>query len=663
MYIYKFNTKKKIILVSLFLFVLLVLLGNYNREIIKTHINELVAQPSIKAKLINVSKVAIPLKNRILMRNIDDKITLLKSSGSCIFCDFTQGNLEGIDLNGADLRYANFTDANLSNTNLSEANLSYANLSGSNLTDSNLKKAYLYETNLSNTDLTGVNLRGVTLKNSNLTEVNLSRTNLDGVDLRNLDLTRVNLSGVDLSNKDFAGTILAQSNLSRANLSSANLTDAILSNASLSETILTEANLSGVNLDGVDLRNLDLTRVNLSGVDLTNKDLTGTILIGANLSGVNLDGVDLRNLDLTRVNLSGVDLTNKDLTGTILKDAKKIRMSIKNSSTLNWTALNETQNQNIIRYDLSGKVKYLATKEGLLFELKNNESKLVLDLNNDPKHRFSSHEQGGLLGIASQNELVFVSYTSKDIDGLISLVVDEYSMNFSKSRNVIKIEGFIDSHHFGGDLAFDQSGNLYLSVGDGCWTQCNQDNKVIYKLAPQNLNDYKGKILRLDISGLKLEPEIVAYGIRSPWGISIDSKDRMFILDCGWKSVESVYLLNDLNTGIPANLGWPVFEGSQRMMEHPLVLDDVLAPIFETNTRPGCVTAGVYLDNLELFVFADFYGNIRLLNQKEDGNWYLFDQYKQQNSIWSFSLDKKTNKIFVAPDNLELEIFEDLVEY
>jgi len=49
----------------------------------------------------------------------------------------------------------------------------------------------------------------------------------------------------------------------------------------------------------------------------------------------------------------------------------------------------------------------------------------------------------------------------------------------------------------------------------------------------QNLKSLKGKILRLDVSKLKQEPEIVAYGLRNPWKVSIDSKNRMFIGDCG----------------------------------------------------------------------------------------------------------------------------------
>jgi hypothetical protein len=227
-------------------------------------------------------------------------------------------------------------------------------------------------------------------------------------------------------------------------------------------------------------------------------------------------------------------------------------------------------------------------------------------------------------------------------------VVDEYSSDFSEVRNIMKIEGF-PLMHFGGALQFDSLGKLYLSTGDG-------SHNGSYEIHPQKLNDLRGKILRLDTSDLNLEPEVIAYGIRTPWGMTIDSKDRMFISQCGHSIAETIYFLNDLYSGIPANLGWPVFEGSKRRSNDELKYEDLLAPIFETNKRPGCMTAGVFMDDTELFVSGDFFGMIRLLKQKEDGTWYLFHEYKQDYFIWGFGLDKKTKKIFIAPNNLELEI-------
>jgi uncharacterized protein YjbI with pentapeptide repeats len=843
-------TKKKIVLIAFLVIALIFILGNYNREVIKSYINEVVKSPSTSVHIINIAKVVIPLKNFILMRNADDKIALLMSSGSCVFCDISQANFKGIDIEGVDLRYANLSGADLSNTNLSGANLTkvnlqdtilieadltnadlkgadlrganldYANLSGVNLTGTNvfetnfmgasltgvdlrnldltganlsridfsnkdltktiltkatlsesiffkanlqdtilieaqltladlkdadlrganLTGANLFRVDLRNLDLTRVNLSGVDLSNqnltgtilskanlsgvnatkavlqgailiesdltmadlkyadlgginftgsdltgsnlfksnlrkanltdinltgANLTKANLSEATLDGVDLRNKDLTGVNLSGVDLSNQDLTGTILYLVNLSEAkldgvdlrnkDLTAVNLSGVDLSNQDLTGATLLHADLSGVNLDGVDLSNKNLTGVNLTGVDLSNQDLTGTFLTYTNLSGANLDGVDLRNKDLTGTNLSGVDLSNQDLTGTTLKDAKKIEISIKNPSNSNWSALNEYQNLNTTRYDLHGDVQYIATKEGFLFESKNNTSRLVLDLSKDSLFPFSSIGEGGFLSVASREKLVYVSYISKDISGAVSLVVDEYSMNFNKVRNIITIDMSMPNDKFdnifGGTLLFDNLGKLYLSTGD-------TDDMI----SAQDLESLKGKILRLDVSKLKQEPEIIAYGTRSPWGVIIDSKDRMFILQCGFTSVESLYLLDDLYSGIPANLGWPVFEGSMRRLDDPLKFNDILAPIFETSKRPGCLTAGVYLDDIETLLFADFYGAIRLLKETKDGSWYVFHESKIDQIIWGLGFDEKTKKIFIAPTNLELEISVDQVK-
>ena len=703
-----FNTKKKIAFIALLLLALLFILA-------KDYISEIVKAPSTKVHLINIAKVAIPLKNLILMRDIDDKIALLKSSGSCVFCDLTQGNFEGNDLKGVDLRYANLSGGSLSNINLSEADLSNTNLSGADLSGATLYGANLSQTNLTEADLRGTNLSETVLKGAYLARANLSGASLDGIDLRGADLTGVNLSGLDLSKKDLTGANLTGANLSNtnlqdaslpntnlsgANLKNANLQYAFLVNLNLTGAILAYANLSGANitgtdltsnlelanLDGVDLSNKDLTGANLSGLDLSNKDLTGTILTHSNLSGAKLKRVSLRNKDLTGTNLSGVDLNNKDLTGTILKDAKRIQIRLKQPSNFITTevltnilkekglyrelltnilktkdfyanldvmeiekVLDEMELERhevlIIRYDLSEDVQYIATKRGYLFELKGNELRLVLNLNdNNLPGTFVSDDEAGLLGVASKNNRVYVAYSTVDINDKFTLVVDEYSMNFSKVRNITKINGIHDDH-WGGGLVFDQSGQLYLSVGDGRLFATAQDPNV-----------YLGKILRLDIMDLKLDPEIIAYGLRNPFGLTIDSKDRMFIAQCGESAVEAVFLLNDLYSDIPVNFGWPVFEGSKRRLKDPLMFDDVSAPIFEYTNRPGCVADGVYLNDIKLLLLADFYGTIKLVKEQKNGEWNLFHEYKQEKNIWGFGLDKKTKKIFIAPNNLELEI-------
>ncbi len=766
-----FSNKK---IKTLITFIVIAILIIFGRNFIIFQVKELAKEPVFRVHLINIAKILIPLKNSILLRNIDDKIALLNASGSCIFCDLSQGKFKENDLKEVDLRYANLSNTNLSNINFSGTNLRHVNFNGANMTgvdltnkdltganltgvdlrNKDLTGANLTGVDLSNKDLTGANLTGVDLTNKDLTGANLTGVdltnkdltganltgvdltnkdltgaNLTGVDLTNKDLTGANLTGVDLSNKDLTGTILtfawlSESNLTGVDLSNkdltgANLSGVDLSNKDLTGTILTYAKILDSNLTGVDLTNKDLTGANLSGVDLSNKDLTGTILITADLSETNLDGVDLSNKDLTGTNLTGVnfrmvdlknvnlsgsilrkaDLSNKDLTGTILSfadlseanldgsdlsnvdltgailngvefknvdltqtlinDFKKIEITIKKPSNSNWLSSNEIQNLNVTRYDLGKDIQYVATKEGFLFQSKNNEPKLVLDLNSDAQFPFVSEgSERGLLGIASRDNLVYVSYTSIDLDGTYSLVVDEYSKNFMKVRNIIKIGGFND-RAFGGSLSFDSNGKLYLSVGDGGGSEKRESDFFL----AQDLSSKKGKILRLDISTFKHEPEIVAYGIRNPYGTFIDSKDRMFILQCGRSAVEAAYFLNDLYKINPVNFGWPIFEGSIRMRKTPLMFEEITAPIFETKKRPGCLTAGIYLDEIESFLLGDFFGTIRLLKQKENGEWYLLHENKREKDfIWGFGLDKKTKKIFIAPNNFELEISFDQVK-
>ena len=118
------------------------------------------------------------------------------------------------------------------------------------------------------------------------------------------------------------------------------------------------------------------------------------------------------------------------------------------------------------------------------------------------------------------------------------------------------------------------------------------------------------------------EPEIVAYGLRNPWKISIDSKNRMFIGDCGEATLESVYLLDDLYPAAPYNLGWPVFEGTKRITDDSLRFENTLAPIYEYKHHSGignCVIGGYFSDDLGVYVFGDYLGKIRFLKERENG--------------------------------------------
>lgn len=656
----------------------------------QNQIKDIVNSRTTKIFVIEIAKVITPFKNIIMFRDTEKQIVVSKTTGNCNFCNFSDKNLSHFDLSNIEFKYSNFNGANLSGSNLSGVNLTSSNLIGANLNEANLMGSNLYGSNLSSSTLENANLNDATLIDANLSNIdfkgaNFVRSNLSSANLNNSNLFMTNLEGATIHNPILKNTILTNANLADsiltnadlsykdlsgvtligANLSSSNLMGVDLSYKDLSGVKLIGANLSSSNLTGVDLSYKDLTGANLSNVDLSNTDLTGTTLkkvnlTNANLSNINLtykdltkvklDGINLRYKDLTGANLTDVDLSNTDLTGTILNDAMTIDISTNQRLNENW--INELKDLNVTRYDFFSEIKYIATKEGYLFQLKNNKFKLVLNLNESSLFPFfGSGGEAGILGVASKNSKVYISYSSQDISGSYSVVVDEYSDNFSEVKNIIKIDGFQDSH-FGGSLLFDNNDFLYLSVGDG-------EHQSENALHAQNLNSLKGKILRFDLSKKTLTPDIVAYGIRQPWGVSIDSNNRMFILQCGSSTVEALYILDNLNLNYPVNLGWPVFEGSMKMMNKPLNIEDIQKPIFETKIRPGCFTAGAYIEESDSFVFADWYGTIRILKQKNNGDWYLIHDFKQENkqgSIWGFGLDKSSNEIYIAPKNLILDI-------
>jgi uncharacterized protein YjbI with pentapeptide repeats len=546
--------------------------------------------------------------------------------------------LRNADFNGMDLHDADLRRADLSRANLKEANLTDANLTGANVTEANLTDA----------NLTGADLTGANLTDGNLTRVDLGGMDLTGADVSGVNLTDTNLTGADLTGADLTGAYLRGANLTDGNLTGAylsgvNLTDTNLTGANVTEAYLTDANLTGADLTGADLTYANLTEANVTEANVTGTDLTRAYLTGANLTGANLTDANLTGAYLTGANLTGANLTRVDLGGIDLEGMDR-------NLDENFIKIKESGNYSgVTSFNFSEDAHYLTEKSGILNELQNQESKIVLDLSNDPK--FNVHGEGGLLSVVSNNKFIYISYTIDAPDGdkyKTYLVVDEYSRTFEKVRNIVQI-GMMTSH-FSGTLVFDSLGKLYLSVGDGGGGSEN---------AAQDLRSLRGKVLRFDVSKTNSIAEIVAYGLRNPWKISIDSKNRMFIGDCGHGRIESVYLLHDLYPTTPYNLGWPVFEGTERRKEDPLTFQDTLAPIYEYRHSAGvasCVIGGFFLDEPEVYLFGDFVGNLRLLRKQKDGKWYEIHFQRVETNIWSFGYDEKDNKLFISGPSNSFEL-------
>jgi len=127
-------------------------------------------------------------------------------------------------------------------------------------------------------------------------------------------------------------------------------------------------------------------------------------------------------------------------------------------------------------------------------------------------------------------------------------------------------------NHNGGRLAFGPDGHLYIALGDG--GNANDVGRGHSEMGNgQDLSVLLGKILRIDVNkgepyGIpgdnpfregKGRPEIFAYGLRNPWGISFDrgGTHEMFAADVGQTMYEEVNLITK-----GGNYGWNIREGN-----------------------------------------------------------------------------------------------------
>jgi uncharacterized repeat protein (TIGR03806 family) len=123
--------------------------------------------------------------------------------------------------------------------------------------------------------------------------------------------------------------------------------------------------------------------------------------------------------------------------------------------------------------------------------------------------------------------------------------------------------------HNGGDVAFGNDGNLYVSSGDG-----SSDSDA--DLTGQTLDDLLGAILRIDVDhpdagrnyGVPKDnpfvnrpgarAELWAYGLRNPWRLSFDRESgQLWAGNNGQDLWEQVFLIQK-----GANYGWSISEGS-----------------------------------------------------------------------------------------------------
>ena len=162
-----------------------------------------------------------------------------------------------------------------------------------------------------------------------------------------------------------------------------------------------------------------------------------------------------------------------------------------------------------------------------------------------------------------------------------------------KERVLLEIDMPYFNHH-SGRMAFGPDGFLYLAVGDGGGAndidEPVKNNKVVNGKAPegnaQHKNNLMGKVLRLDLNNRDAgkqyavpkdnpfakgggAPEIFAYGLRNPWGLSFDrgGAHELFLADVGqnsWEEVEHRHQGRELRMEHPRGLRLLQSEGRKQ---------------------------------------------------------------------------------------------------
>ncbi len=192
----------------------------------------------------------------------------------------------------------------------------------------------------------------------------------------------------------------------------------------------------------------------------------------------------------------------------------------------------------------------------------------------------------------ANNGFLFLYYTSRDWDGgggigFGDIVIERYTRSAGDpeqldpaTAQIILVVPHPDGNHNGGDLKFGRDGYLYVTLGDGgggCDSTAHSG---------QDVNQYLGKMLRLDVDGADAYPadalknfaippdnplvgasgldEIWVLGLRNPFRFTFDRRTGdVYIGDVGQDDWEEINLLpvGAVTAGNPVNFGWPCREG------------------------------------------------------------------------------------------------------
>ncbi len=248
---------------------------------------------------------------------------------------------------------------------------------------------------------------------------------------------------------------------------------------------------------------------------------------------------------------------------------------------------------------------FIVEQYGVISVLENGERYNVLDIS----EKVTFFGEAGLLGLALHpdfltNGLAYVSYTKGSLVSIIEEYrYDEKNRIFDKSsaREIYSIKQPAANHN-GGMVAFGPDGYLYIGLGDGGGAN------DTYKTG-QDFNNPLGTIVRIDVGSEistpfkippdnpqtnGLAPEAWIYGLRNPWRFSFDN-ELLYIGDVGQDAQEEVHVIQAGAASSGANLGWPLAEGDQCLLDKSCKEKDLVWPVITYPTSIGCAITGGYV--------------------------------------------------------------------
>ena len=219
----------------------------------------------------------------------------------------------------------------------------------------------------------------------------------------------------------------------------------------------------------------------------------------------------------------------------------------------------------------------------------------------DIRDLVATEGEQGLLSVAlhpryPRDPRIFVHHSDREGDTVVAGYEVRDGRAIEASRRVLlEVDQPYDNHN-GGTLAFGADGRLYLGLGDGGAAFDPQDRS-------QDPDSRLGKLLRYDAARPgPAKWDAVASGLRNPWRFSFDgATGDLWIGDVGQDRSEEVDLIDRASLeragpARPLNLGWPAYEGRERMPGRRLVgRGPLVFPVATYGRRQGCSIVGGFV--------------------------------------------------------------------